>query len=384
MDEETYKRQREFAGEKKPSMLRRCVGHDYTERRMYMITMVTEGRRALFGSVVGDCMAQASSQDAPHIELSPLGQCVVDNWQSIHERYPQIELVALQMMPDHLHGILFVKEKLEKHLGQALSGFKAGCNKDYRRLVLGLSPSVASDVPPLVASGVPPSVASGVPPSVVSGVPSSVASGVALPQQTKASPRQRPPRSTYDRNHGLLFASGYNDKLLLREGQLEVWKNYLRDNPRRLLVKRTRPDLFRVRFGLSVAGQTYSALGNQFLLSRPIRIAVQCSRRMTEAEIKLRVDEAMAAAQAGAVHVSPAISPGEKAVMRALLNAHYPLIYLEENGLTPYTKPGGEFFEACNRGHLLILAPWEHHNERILITRDKCLALNEMAKTICS
>ena len=39
-----------FAGEKKPSMQRRCVENDYTARRMYMITMVTEGRKALFGT----------------------------------------------------------------------------------------------------------------------------------------------------------------------------------------------------------------------------------------------------------------------------------------------------------------------------------------------
>ena len=28
-------------------MQRRCIGHDYTARGMYMITMVTEGRRPL-------------------------------------------------------------------------------------------------------------------------------------------------------------------------------------------------------------------------------------------------------------------------------------------------------------------------------------------------
>ena len=49
MDRETYEKQKPFAGEKKPSMLRRCVGHDYTSRQMYMVTMVTEGRRPLFG-----------------------------------------------------------------------------------------------------------------------------------------------------------------------------------------------------------------------------------------------------------------------------------------------------------------------------------------------
>ena len=41
MKREVYESQKAFAGEKKPSMLRRCVGHDYTERMMYMLTMVT-------------------------------------------------------------------------------------------------------------------------------------------------------------------------------------------------------------------------------------------------------------------------------------------------------------------------------------------------------
>ena len=45
MDKETYEKQKAFAGEKIPSMNRRCVGHDYQGRQLYMITMVTEGRR---------------------------------------------------------------------------------------------------------------------------------------------------------------------------------------------------------------------------------------------------------------------------------------------------------------------------------------------------
>jgi hypothetical protein len=53
MDRATYEKQKAFAGEKKPSMQRRCVDNDYTARRMYMVTMVTEGRKALFGKVAG-------------------------------------------------------------------------------------------------------------------------------------------------------------------------------------------------------------------------------------------------------------------------------------------------------------------------------------------
>ena len=39
MDRATFESQKAFAGEKKPSMQRRCVDNDYTARRMYMVTM---------------------------------------------------------------------------------------------------------------------------------------------------------------------------------------------------------------------------------------------------------------------------------------------------------------------------------------------------------
>ena len=58
MKREVYESQKAFAGEKKPSMQRRCVDFDYTQRMMYMVTMTTEGRRPLFGRVVGQLRSQ--------------------------------------------------------------------------------------------------------------------------------------------------------------------------------------------------------------------------------------------------------------------------------------------------------------------------------------
>lgn len=342
MKKETFEAQRAFAGEKKPSMLRRCVGHDYTGRQMYMITMVTEGRRPLLGEVAGRSDAPEGSPDQPHIELTELGQRVADEWWATSQHHPEIEVVALQMMPDHLHGILFVKEKMEAPLGMALRGFKQSCNRHYRELVLGV-PHVALAT-----------------------------------QQT--GPRNR---RGEDRSHGLLFARGYNDRLLLRAGQLDTWFRYLADNPRRLLMKREHPDLFRVQRNLQAAGFTFSAIGNRFLLDRPVRLQVQCSRRLTEEEIQAKVAECLAAARQGAVLVSPAISPGEKAVMRAAFDEGLPLVYLQENGFTDLAKPGGKRMEACARGQFLILAPWEHHNEQLTIRRGQCLALNDIARKLC-
>ena len=76
MKREVYESQKAFAGEKKPSMQRRCVDHDYTSRQMYMVTMVTEGRRPLFGEVVG-CV------------IIIFDSCYLTNRTDLHAIFPQ-------------------------------------------------------------------------------------------------------------------------------------------------------------------------------------------------------------------------------------------------------------------------------------------------------
>ena len=207
MKKEVYESQKAFAGEKKPSMLRRCVGHDCTERMMYMLTMTIEGRRPLFGEVVGRSHAEPGSEDAPRMMLSALGQRVEEEWWGIPRYHPQVEIIALQMMPDHLHGILFVREKMDCDLSRIIRGFKTGCNRHYRALF----PSALAVPSALSVPSVPfvPSVPSA--PSVPSVATQS--QQTQPPQQTLPPPHPRPRE---DRSHGLLFARGFNDKLLLR------------------------------------------------------------------------------------------------------------------------------------------------------------------------
>ena len=336
MDRATFESQKAFAGEKKPSMQRRCVDNDYTARRMYMVTMVTEERKPLFGKVVGRSEAVEQAADAPHIELSTLGQAIEHIWLTMGNYHPEVKVIALRMMPDHLHAVLFVKAQMAKPLGKVLLGVKQACNQAFREL---------------------------------------------MPVQFVAVAQQH---ALQARSNGLLFAKGFNDQILLREGQLERWLNYLKDNPRRLLMKRENPDLFRVQRGLTYAGHSFSAIGNRFLLERPVKLQVQCSRKITEADLQAKLSECLRAARLGAVLVSPAISQGEKTIMRAAFEEGLPLIYLQENGFTDLAKPGGKRMEACAQGQLLILAPWEHHNEKLTIKRNQCLELNEMARCICA
>ncbi|MBO5823517.1 MAG: hypothetical protein J6Q93_01000 [Prevotella sp.] len=51
MEKEPPKKWEIWAGKKKQSMKRRCQTNDYTRRGMYMITMATEGRKPILGTL---------------------------------------------------------------------------------------------------------------------------------------------------------------------------------------------------------------------------------------------------------------------------------------------------------------------------------------------
>ena len=345
MNRETYEKQRAFAGELKPSMKRRAVDHDYHERRIYLVTLVVEGRRPLLGRLAGMVSAEPGTLDYPHIEPTPLGAAVAKMWLTIPEHHPGVEVLAFQLMPDHVHGILFVTRYLEEGLGKVILGFKQACNKEFRRLV-GVEP-------------------------------------VAVAQQQAQQQAQQPAQQPLDRYHGLLFERGYNDSILLRRGQLETMKRYLADNPFRLAMKRARPEYLRVRQGVDVCGSACSAVGNLSLLTAARKLRVRISRSIDATLLEREKERLLAAAREGAVLVSPAISPGEKAITRAAFDEGLPMIVLLDNGLDPMSKPSGERFRACAEGRLLLLSPFPHRNNRVTISRATCEKLNALAWDIC-
>ena len=317
MDWERYQSNQQWAGDVKPSMKRRRVGHDYQGRCIYMITLAVKERRPLLCSITGD-----GETEPAVVNPTALGRAVIQSLLNIPHFYPDIEVWTYQLMPDHLHVIIFVKKRIPVHLGKVINGFKIGCRRAYKELV---------------------------------------------------------------KNDLLgLWEDGYNDIILEREGQLRHMKDYILDNPRRLAIKRAHPDLFQVQRNVKVGDQTFAALGNIFLLDAPCLLQVQCTRRLTPEQIAETCRHFLAQAQNGAVLVSPSISPGEKAVMKAAFEQGYPVIVLQENGFAPLAKPRGRRFNACAQGRLLMLAPWEHHNDRRTIRQEQCHDLNRMAKAICN
>ena len=389
MDKEAFLKHKPYAGPAKPSMLRRRIGHDYSSRCVYLITMTTEGRRPLLGTLAGNADAPAGSTDAPHIVLTPLGERVRQAWLDNERYYPGVTVLATMVMPDHLHGILFIREEATVNLGTIIKGFKAGCNKAYRE-ILGLprGGSIERQEGALPRGGSIERQEGALPlgggMERQGGLPSAYAdSTYQQQQQLQRRPAPGKGKRKRDREHGLLWGPQYNDHILEGAGELQRWRDYLRDNPRRLAIRRAHREYFRVQFNVTVAGRTYTAIGNRFLLDYPQKMQVQCSRRMTPAEIEAEVNRKKGLAEKGVVMVSPGISDGEKAVMDAILEARRPQIFLTPRGFNEYSRPGHRYYEACAEGRFLILAPWPHNNREVPLTRQMCLELNEMAREIC-
>ncbi|MBR1547700.1 MAG: hypothetical protein IJ637_03115 [Prevotella sp.] len=378
--------------EKRPSMKRRADFNDYLDRGIYMITISIEGRRPLLGTLAGNVLITTndalagnanttrddalttSEDDKPHVILSPLGKKVKECWDNIRTYYPQVEPRNLAIMPDHIHGILFVHERIDKHLGHIINGFKAGTRKAARELGIDLSSHYPTSSPG--HSSVAPSSGNS---SIAPSSPDTPAV-----QYTEALPQSAPHPNTHKHpKRGTLWEPNYHDRLLLHKGQLQRMIAYINDNPRRLLLKRTYPQFFSNITTVTAAGMHMQAMGNLALLHHPNKLQVQCSRHLYPQEIEQRKQHFLEQGRQGAVLVSPCISPGESAITTAAMQQNIPLIVLLLKGFPPFFKPHPRYLEACAAGRLLLLAPYPWQNEKLEKMRDRCLNLNDIATRIC-
>ncbi len=331
--------------ETKHSMRRRCSGWDYSGRGIYMITLGVEGRRPLLGRLEG-------GEDDAWIKLTDLGIAVAQEIESISNYYPQIRVLCKQVMPDHVHFVLYVQEKLPVHIGKVIWGFKTGTKRVLCAGALGV-PEESSKLwedgnndRKLWEDG---------------------------NNDHKLWEEGNNDRKLWEEgnNDRKLWEEGYNDRILFHKGQLDAMIQYIYDNPRRLAIKRANPELFKIRQNIQIAGMPCMILGNRFLADYPIRSVIQCSRDLRQAEIDEKKAACMAEAANGTIHISGAISEGEKQICRALRKAGYPLIILLVEGFPPadspiakYYKPQGVYFEACAAGNLLLVQPDKQILER--------------------
>jgi putative transposase len=77
---------------------------DYASNAAYFVTVCTFSRDHLFGEIVDGEM-----------QLNAAGQIVAECWDLIPEHFPNVELDAFIVMPDHIHGIVLISQPSDKN-----------------------------------------------------------------------------------------------------------------------------------------------------------------------------------------------------------------------------------------------------------------------------
>ena len=75
----------------------RLSDFDYASFGAYFVTLCTSGRQCYFGEVTDD-----------GVQLNDYGKTVAECWMAIPGHMPNVKTDAFIIMPNHLHGILWI------------------------------------------------------------------------------------------------------------------------------------------------------------------------------------------------------------------------------------------------------------------------------------
>ena len=323
-------------------------GWDYRGRAIYHFTLPVEGRYPLFGVIEG------GSAETATVRLNAFGQRVCMLLRGLPQFYAEkgyaLKVLATRVMPDHIHLVIQVLEPLPRSIGTVVRGFKSACTSIYKREYYRGGENAAKVHEDENAA--------------------KVHEGE---NAAKVHEDENAANGTFMHFDRIFAVSSsiwqpdkayYHERILHAPGQLRHMIDYVKDNPRRLWLKKHNPTLFKLHRRTQAHGLLFTSLGNHFLLDWPDRQMVELSRNAPDDEVEQRLGEALAAAKNGAITYTAAISKGEQLIARTLRQQGFPLVILLNDGFPKegspherYFKPGGVYFEACAEGRLLLLEP---------------------------
>ena len=359
---------------------------------IYHITFVVTGRQPLLGELAID-------HDEPRCLPTDLGRAISHDLDEIQQRRPYVRLLAKQLMPDHIHVLLYVTDDCSVSIKEIARGMRQGWRQMATTVSIDPQMPSAEEYKQM--------------PKGVTQMPKGVAQ-MPSAEEYKQMPKgvtQMPDTGT----HQPLFETPFF-RTLAHKGQLGTMIQYIHDNPRRAMLKQQNPDLFTLRRDTRVGELCFTSLGNLFLLDYPEKQPIICSRTLSEQQITAQQTDALYQAKNGCITVTAAISPGERQIARAVREAGAPLIILLKDGFPKagdphekYYKPGGVYFEACAAGRLLLLEPtadtltlpdiqrrteqtlrekaearhWNYQPIPVTSDRYRMMAANEIVKVLC-
>ena len=408
----------------KPTHRKHLAYHDYRERCIYHITLVCSERKKLLGRVVGD------SVDEARCELTPLGVEVAKAIQGIPGcaavRGDDVQVLAAVCMPEHVHFVLYVRERMKDKVGVVIRGFKQGCNKALKRWLEmseakygngGVNGGVVGELEKFetpngktneerVAGEMRGARAEDGRAGEMCGVRAEDGRAVEMrgvraedgrsgemrgaraedgrdakdaedggrygdvggwgpfsPSRIDAFLRQLMSLSSARiKSQHALFEPDFDETRLRRKGQLRAMIDYVHNNPVHRWQKQRNPGWLVPIRGIMIAGRRYDGIGNVNLLGLS-RWQVHVRRAWDDDARRRYMNECVVKARNGSALVSPFISQHEAAVRDFCLSEGHSVIVLVDNGFAEYAQCPGGLYDYCVNGQVLVLAASELGHE---------------------
>lgn len=282
--------------------------------------MITISKDPLAPPFSSLCGIPGNKENPPRAILSREGRVIEDEILGLNDR-KEFEVNNYVVMPDHVHIMWRVKEWLIKDLGYHIGLFKSRCSKDWHELY--------------------------------------------------ATP-----------NNLSLFAPKFNDRIAFDGERARRLDRYVSDNPRRRLMAILYPDLFKRAHKVRIGDQVFEVFGNFQLLRHPLLSTAIVSSRYTEEEQATHNKAWEETIRGGGVFISPFISEAERGLRDRLLAENGSIIRIVADGIGPRYKPSEREFALCEEGRCLHIGLPRESMHIDKLKRDKCLALNSLARWI--
>ena len=321
------------------------LGWRYDCKCNYMITLVTQPRRSLFGQL-----------REWGVERNEIGKAVYDAWLAVERRFPGVRATYNAIMPDHFHGIVYVTRDGLADLEEVVAWFAAECERRAGRRLWA----------PLWRDSI------------------CLARGQ-LDRQIYYVLSNAKRRWIKDNNPGLFRkVLGFRHWRLTRAtarlveiGDVDHWdyRTEIVDEGRECwdlesgdeILKPRRANRLQSAFASGERQQArdnkdreiaWTAVGNPFLLDEQLLLSVRISRTASPQTLDSVLERLRGKAARGAVLVGAFISPGEKAAKTAALESGGCIVQVIPEGMGRYFKPSGRDFDVCAAGRLLVLSPF--------------------------
>lgn len=297
---------------------RRKLNHDYREAWKYHITICKDPICPPFSHLQWSEL----TKDGVRVKYSDIGFIIWNGIKELVKIESKIQVYQYVIMPDHIHLLIRVKERLDRLLGDVLHDFKRDITSAVRKVLSSSNLNV--------------------------------------------------------------FTSGFNDKIIYTHRNLEDIYEYIRQNPYRLAVRQSRPDFFIRQRNIYIVEREIQVYGNLFHLRNPFKYPLIVHRNDSDEIYQRKLNDCLYYAGNGGVVVSAFISPREKEIRRETESVGGRLIVIHNCPFGERENPGEHDFNLCAEGKLLFVSPMDylHYPKSEHPSREQCLDMNRLAETI--